>query len=92
METAVSTPPSAGIEQAYLLADVLATTGARESYLAFLVREAVVVPVKARNRRTNLYPTAELEVVRWALAHRRAVPVAELRRQAELIRSGGVAA
>ena len=29
METAVSAPPSAGI-QAYLLADVLATTGAHE--------------------------------------------------------------
>jgi hypothetical protein len=52
----------------------------------------VVVPVKARNRRTNLYPAAELEVVRWALAHRGAVSVTELRRQAERIRSSGVAA
>lgn len=55
---------------AYLSADVLALTGASESYLTFLVRAGIVRPIKHRNGRTNLFTEGELERVRWAVGNR----------------------
>lgn len=64
---------------AYLSADVLALTGASESYLAFLVRAGIVSPLKHRNGRTNLFTEAELERVRWAVDNRGRLTVEEMR-------------
>jgi hypothetical protein len=64
---------------AYLSADVIALTGASESYLAFLVRAGIVCPLKHRNGRTNLFPEAELERVRWAVGNRGQLSIDEMR-------------
>lgn len=64
---------------AYLSADVLALTGASESYLAFLVRAGIVSPLKHRNGRTNLFTEDELERVRWAVDNRGQLSVDEMR-------------
>jgi hypothetical protein len=55
---------------AYLSADVLAVTGASESYLAFLVRSGVVRPFKHRNGKTNLFTQTDIDRVHWAMEHR----------------------
>jgi hypothetical protein len=64
---------------AYLSADVLALTGATESYLAFLVRAGIVRPLKHRNRRTNLFTDSEVERVRWAVEKRGQLSIHEMR-------------
>ncbi len=65
-------------KSAYLYADVLVETGVSESYLAFLIRQGLVRPVKARNGRTNLFAPAELERIRWALRHRGQMSVPQM--------------
>lgn len=55
---------------AYLSADVLALTGATESYLAFLVRTGVVRPLKHRNGRTNLFTLDDIERIKLAMERR----------------------
>lgn len=64
---------------AYLSADVLALTGASESYLAFLVRAGIVQPLKHRNGRTNLFTEEDLERVRWSVAKRGQLSIDEMR-------------
>jgi DNA-binding transcriptional MerR regulator len=63
----------------FLSADVVALTGATDSYLAFLVRAGIVSPLKHRNGRTNLFTEADLERVRWAVRHRGQLSVEEMR-------------
>lgn len=54
----------------YLSADVVALTGASESYLSFLIRARIITPLKHRNGKTNLFTGADVERVRWAVANR----------------------
>ena len=63
----------------YLVADVLAETGVSASYLAFLVREGIVTPAKARNGRTNVFTADDIERIRWAMDYRGRLSVAEMR-------------
>ena len=63
----------------YLSADVVALTDVSESYLTFLVRAGIVSPLKHRNGRTNLFTNADLENVRWALAHRGRLSIEDMR-------------
>jgi len=71
-------------EVKFLVADVLALTGASSSYLTFLIKQGVVQPQKARNARTNLFSSAELERVRWALENRGRLSIEEMRRAVDL--------
>jgi DNA-binding transcriptional MerR regulator len=63
----------------YLSADVIAETGVSDSYLSFLVRAGVVIPMKHRNGRTNLFSEEDLETVRWAMSRRGELTVEEMR-------------
>jgi DNA-binding transcriptional MerR regulator len=64
---------------AYLSSDVLALTGATDSYLSFLVRCGLVRPLKHRNGRTNLFTSTDVERVRWAVEHRGRLSIDEMR-------------
>ena len=63
----------------YLSADVVALTDVTESYLAFLVREGIVSPMKHRNGRTNLFTDSDLDRVRWALSNRGHLSIDDMR-------------
>lgn len=71
----------------YLVADVIADTGVSESYLAFLVRERIVTPVKARNGRTNVFTADDVERVRWAMEFRGRLGVVDMRAGAAIVRA-----
>ena len=75
--------PAAAFEPALLSVEAQAATGASESYLAFLVRKGLIYPLKARNRRTNLFPLSEIERIRWAVENRGRLTLAEMRRHLE---------
>ena len=64
---------------AYLTADVVARTGISESYLAFLVREGIVRPLKHRNGWMNLFTEAHLTRIEWILDNRGRLSVDDLR-------------
>jgi DNA-binding transcriptional MerR regulator len=63
----------------YLTADVVAHTGISESYLAFLVREGIVRPLKHRNGWMNLFTEGHLTKIEWILANRGRCSLDELR-------------
>jgi DNA-binding transcriptional MerR regulator len=71
----------------YLVADVLAETGVSASYVAFLVREGIVTPTKARNGRTNVFTADDVERIRWAMDFRGRLSVAEMRVGASRVRA-----
>ncbi len=64
---------------AYLTADVVAQTGISESYLAFLVREGIVQPLKHRNGWMNLFTEGHLTRIEWILDNRGRCSVDDLR-------------
>ncbi len=64
---------------AYLTADVVARTGISESYLAFLVREGIVRPLKHRNGWMNLFTEGHLTRIEWILDNRGRFRLDELR-------------
>jgi DNA-binding transcriptional MerR regulator len=71
----------------YLVADVIGETGVSESYLAFLVRERIVTPAKARNGRTNVFTPDDIERIRWAMEFRGRLSVADMRAGAKRVRA-----